>query len=234
VARALPPLSLRGVARLAAVATLAVGLGGCGFTPLYGSGGDGLASVNVNQELTRVYIARIGGVYGQDMRVALQTAFSGAGPEKPDAYSLNVSPNINSESIDIHPDNTSGRNRITASAQWTLYTVEEHPRQLASGSAATIDGYTNTYEQYFAQTMNAETAQVRVAQNLALAVRQQVAIWFRTHARPVVRTSDDAPSYADPVAMPNSDNTVPSHKAGADGFPSMAIGRDAPNPDGDE
>jgi len=188
----------------------------------------------VNQELTRVYVARIGGVYGQDMRLALQAAFSGAGPEKPNGYTLQVSPSFNSESIDIHPDNTSGRNRVTAGAQWTLYTVEEHPHLVATGSAATIDGYENTYEQYFAQTMNAETVQVRVAQTLADAVHQQVAIWFRTHAKPVEQTEDNTPRYADPVAMPNSDNTVPSHKAGADGFPSMAIGRDAPNPDSDD
>ncbi|GBQ71543.1 hypothetical protein AA103196_2805 [Ameyamaea chiangmaiensis NBRC 103196] len=211
-----------------------LGLGGCGFTPLYGNGSGpaGIAGVgNVSAELERVYVARIGGVYGEQVRLALQADMSGAGPEHPDGYTLSVLPNVSEESIDIHPDNTSGRQRITASAHWKLYTVEQYPKLLAEGAASTMDGYENTYEQYFAQTMNGETARGRVAKTLADAVTQQVSIWFRTHARPVTEADDHTPTYADPTAMPNSSNTIPTHKAGADGFPSMAIGRETPNAD---
>ncbi|MBS1050533.1 LPS assembly lipoprotein LptE [Gluconobacter japonicus] len=196
-------------------------LGGCGFTPLYGKLSP---TTDVSTELSQVYVANIQGRYGQQLRLALQKNLSGAGPENPQRYTLRVNSGANTEAIDIHQDNTSGRNRVTGSAHWQLFTVEQSPQLLTQGDVNTLDGYNTTFEQYFAQTLNDETAKGRVAQTLAQNLTQQLAIWFRSHNTPSKNTQEDLPRYINTDRMP-SDNGTSTEKVGADGFPASATGR---------
>lgn len=205
-------------------------LGGCGFQPLYGEREDG---PQITEELKRVYVANIPERMGQQVRLALQQNMAGDGPEDPDGYRLVVQPSIGWESLDIHSDNTSGRVRMNAHAHWALFSVEQFPKLLAQGDASALDGYTATYEQYFAQTLNAETATGRVAKTLADQVTQQVATWFRTQATPAQkRTQGPKAFYPMPNAIPNSEKDAPMEQEGDDAIPDMATGRGAPSPTG--
>ncbi|GBR53559.1 hypothetical protein AA106555_1344 [Neokomagataea thailandica NBRC 106555] len=207
--------------RLSVGISLVCTLAGCGFTPLYGGGKNGQA---VSPELAQVYVANIGGRYGQLLRLALQKDLTGSGSETPQLYTLQVSSGLAEEAVDIHQDNTSGRIRGNANAHWRLYTVATVPELLAEGNTRTMDGYNTLYEQYFAQTLNEETLQARVAETLAQSVKQQLAIWFRTHHAPGAGQSAELPRYINTDAMPD-DNGTPTETTGADGFPASATGR---------
>lgn len=213
---------------VAPLVALPVVLSGCGFQPLYGENGKN--NVDVNSELKEIYVANIPERTGQQLRLALQQQMAADGPEDPHKYTLIVMPSFNAEAIDIHSDNTSGRTRITGHAHWQLLTVEQNPKLLAQGDTTTMDGYTNTYEQYFAQTLNNETAMGRVAQTLGEQITQQVSTWFRTQAAPAV-SRDQGPKafYPIPTAMPESDKEVPMEQEGADAIPDMATGRGGPS-----
>nr|WP_050801473.1 hypothetical protein [Gluconobacter morbifer] len=195
---------------------------GCGFTPLYGKLG---SKSDVSSELAQVYVANITGRYGQELRLALQKDLAGSGPENPQRYVLHVSSAANEEAVDIHEDNTSGRTRSTGVAHWQLFTVAPSPQLVAQGDATTLDGFNTTFEQYFAQTLNDESLQGRVAQTLAQNVTQQVAIWFRTHNTPEKASDEDLPRYINTDAMPDDTGTSPTDRAGVDGFPASATGR---------
>lgn len=208
---------------------LPAALSGCGFRPLYGTQGEA-GEKAPEDELRRVFVANIPDRTGQLVRLALQERMAGAGPETPDGYTLNVSPGVGEEYIDIHGDNTSGRIRVNAHAHWSLYTVAQEPVLLASGDATTMDGYTATFEQYFAQSLNRETVNARVAQTLAEQITQQVSIWFRTRTKaPIKRDEGPKAYYPAPSVIPDSERMAPMDPEGADAIPNMATGRDAPN-----
>ncbi|NHN84954.1 hypothetical protein GOB93_09905 [Acetobacter musti] len=201
---------------------------GCGFRPLYE---DTAKHAGVSETLKRIYVASIPNRYGQLVRLALQQDMAGAGPEDPDGYTLYVSPSMSNEAVDIHADNTSGRNRVVGRAHWRLFTVGRYPKLLAEGDATTMDGMNGTFEQYFAQSLNTETLQTRVAETLAETVTQQVAIWFETKA-PTTKSRKRAPTYYPiPNGIPNSSQEQPVERAGEDGLPAMATGRLDPDSD---
>ncbi|MDE7548811.1 hypothetical protein PY793_12565 [Acetobacter fabarum] len=212
-------------AALATTALMAAPLlvSGCGFKPLYG---EEKGAVDVPAELKDVYVANIPQRFGQQVRLALQAQMAGDGPEDPHKYKLVVQPSISGEAIDIHGDNTSGRTRMQATAQWQLLTIEQNPRLITQGYAQALDGYTNTYEQYFAQTLNMENTIGRIAQTLGEQITQQVATWFKTHATPAdVQDNQPKTLYPSPNLIPDSDQGTPMEQEGPDAIPNMATGR---------
>ncbi|MFT8675054.1 MAG: LPS assembly lipoprotein LptE [Acetobacter sp.] len=209
------------------VLALLVPLAGCGFKPLYGTQ-DGQADITA--EMAQIYVANINERSGQQLRLALQAELEQGAAEDPHKYTLVVQPSFGGEAVDIHSDNTSGRTRITGHAHWQLFTVDINPRLLAQGDTSALDGYTGTYEQYFAQTLNAETAIGRLAHTLAHQVAQQVAIWFRTRATPA-STRDRGPRAMYPAggAISQSEKQGPMEQEGEDAVPDMATGRSTPD-----
>ncbi|MDN6714351.1 MAG: hypothetical protein L0L41_07020, partial [Acetobacter sp.] len=201
-------------ATLAATALMAAPLllSGCGFKPLYG---EEKGAVDVTAELKDIYVANIPQRFGQQIRLALQSQMAGDGPEDPRKYKLVVQPTISGEAIDIHGDNTTGRTRMLATAHWQLLTIEQTPQLITQGYAQTLDGYTNTYEQYFAQTLNMESTMGRSAQALGEQITQQVATWFKTHATPA-DVPDNQPKalYPSPNLIPDSDQGNPIEQEG--------------------
>ncbi|CEF53643.1 hypothetical protein [Acetobacter ghanensis] len=219
--------SLFSLCKAALAATALMGapllLSGCGFKPLYGEEKGG---VDITNELKDIYVANIPERFGQQLRLALQTRMASDGPEDPHKYKLVVAPTLSAEAIDIHGDNTTGRTRMLATARWQLLTIEPTPQVVTQGEAQTLDGYTTTYEQYFAQTLNMESTMDRVAQALGEQVTQQLATWFKTQTAPA-STPDDRPRaiYPSPNLIPDSDQNEPMEKEGADAIPDMATGR---------
>jgi LPS-assembly lipoprotein len=198
-------------------------VGGCGFKPLYGEQ-DG--QTNISAEMKEIYVDNIPERLGQQVRLALQESMAQDGPEDPHKYRLQVSPQVSAEAIDIHNDNTTGRQRLVGRAHWVLFSVEATPRLLAQGDTTTMDGFTSTYEQYFALTLNSETAYGRVAQTLASQITQQVATWLRTGSNPLTQQPQGPKTYYPiPTAIPNSNNETPMDVGGDDAIPAMATGR---------
>lgn len=212
-------------ATLAATALMAAPLllSGCGFKPLYGEEKGG---VDTSSELKEVYVANIAERFGQQLRLALQAQMASDGPEDPHKYKLVVQPSLSAEAIDIHGDNTTGRTRMLATARWQLLTIEATPQVLAQGNTQTMDGYTTTYEQYFAMTMNMENTEGRIAQTLGGQITQQVATWFKTHAPPATLPENRPKTfYPSPNVIPEADQGAPMEQEGADAIPDMATGR---------
>lgn len=205
-------------------------LAGCGFHPLYKN----TASLDTNKEMKKIYVPVMSNRFGQQMRQYLQQNLAGAGPEDPKSYELDVSPSLSEEAIDIHYDNSSGRARMTGNAHWVLKTISADPVVLAQGDAQTMDGYNITFEQYFAQALNDEIAQGRVAQNLANEVTQQVAIWFKHNDAFQERAKTPQtpkPTYMLPSMAPGQGGNQ-TQSAGSDGMPAMATGRNTMIPVG--
>lgn len=197
-------------------------LSSCGFRPLYSEGG--ASNRSVRGEMSQIFVDRINNRGGQLLRLALQEDLGSDDSSIPQKYTLSVSRNVGIDAVDIHTDNTSGRMRANASAHWRLYTVADQPKLLAEGDASLLDGYTTTFQQYFAQSLNMEALDARISKNLAGQISEQLAAWFNSHVMPAKRNDPVLPKYFDPNAMP-SRNGQPMQKAGPDGFPAAATGR---------
>ncbi|QNT78106.1 LPS assembly lipoprotein LptE [Entomobacter blattae] len=222
-------------------------LSACGFQPLY----NGQKQHEVSAKLRDVYVSSIPERFGQQVRLSLQQNLAGSGPEDPHGYTLNVYPGISSEAIGINQDNTSGRTRSIGTARWELLTISNNPVKLAEGNATTIDGYTVTYEQNIAQTLNDETVKGRIAKNLADEITQQLATWFNLHETDLAKQEADAikakekataanqiettnkperPRYLISGMVPEGGSGSAYQEAGPDGLPAMATGRTSYNP----
>ena len=151
-------------------------LAACGFEPLYARGDGG---GNPGADLASVYVNNITGRYGQLVREGLQQRLDVPVSGSASLYTLDVSPGETAEGLAIQPDNSSTYSRVIGTASWTLKTVGIAPRTLATGSARTVDGYNNIDEQYFQSTISNDTAQSRIAANLADTIALQLASWFR-------------------------------------------------------
>jgi LPS-assembly lipoprotein len=214
--------------------SMVLSVAGCGFQPLYGAGGTSRTTgASIPDQLRQVYVASIPERYGQELREYLQQNLSGAHAEDPTGYTLRVNSYVMDEAVDIHSDNTTGRTRASAHAHWTLYTVAVAPVLVTQGDAQAVDGENESFEQYFAQNLNQATLSRRVADTIAERITQQLAVWFRTHAKPAQRVVAPQPIYIDPNVMPDSNNGIPRQSVGEDGMPGVAIGRSSPNPSGD-
>jgi LPS-assembly lipoprotein len=139
---------------LALAALLA--LGGCGFAPLYG-GGEG-----VQASLDEVKVAPIADRPGQQLRQAIEDEMQVAGNPTQQLYLLT-------------------RVRFIANATWRLSPIGQPGVALASGQASTEDALNVIDQQYFAQTLETNTVDGQVANEIAGQIVQQVSIYFKAH-----------------------------------------------------
>lgn len=157
-----------------------LGLGGCGFQPLYMPTASGKAGA-AERELSAINVPIIPDRPGQLLRQALQAKFandSGA----PKRYDLAVSYWISGEGISIQTDNSATRIRVLGYANWILTAQDPARTRLTEGSARTMDGLNIFNQQYFALDMENEVIQRRLAEQLADQVATQLALWFRQRA----------------------------------------------------
>lgn len=162
------------------LAALALGLGGCGFRPLYMPEGGGRSIAA--DELAAVYVPVMAERSGQLMRQALQQRIEGSGTGIAKKYELLTAPNITGEGIAIQRDNSTTRVRLNGSAPWILRRLDVAHTVMATGSARIVDGYNILNQQYFAADLESEAAVRRVADALADQVVMQVAIFLRRQA----------------------------------------------------
>ena len=221
----------------AAALLACLALAGCGFRPLHGDRPDA--------QLPEIFVATIPGRAGQLLRQELQQRLAGSSDSAPQDYTLRVAYALSNEAVDIHGDNTSGRNRIVGRATWTLSSVAPNPVTVTTGNVRSVDGFDTIDTQYFAATIASETTFGRVAGNLADSITTQVATWFAAHPagadaastasggsalspipkNPAPAAEQPASGFLGPQEVPGDNDQSPLQQIGPDGLPSDAIGR---------
>jgi LPS-assembly lipoprotein len=150
-------------------------LGGCGFAPLYG-GGDG-----VQARLDEVKIAPIPDRPGQQLRQAIETRMQVAGNPTQQLYMLTVNYGLGQQGVGVQADTATTRVRFVANATWTLSPIGQPDVALARGQASTEDALNIIDQQYFAQTLETNTVDGQVADEIAGQIVQQVSVYFKAH-----------------------------------------------------
>jgi LPS-assembly lipoprotein len=157
---------------------MALVLPGCGFHPVYATSDSGDSQAQVG--LGAVAVGLIPNRSGQLLRQALQARLdreSGL----PKKYDLSIGFSISGESISIQQDTTATRVRVIGRAAWTLTTRDATRATVTSGNARSVDGLNTFDQQYFAQDLETETVQRRIAEALADQITLQLAAYFVRH-----------------------------------------------------
>ncbi len=152
-------------------------LAGCGFTPLYGGSG----STSVASNLDTVNVQNIPERAGQMLRIALEQKFHAAGQPAVELYGLRVSYGIGVAGIGLQEDTSSTRSRFTATASWTLTPIGAPQKILATGLATTEDAINVIDQQYFAYTLETDTVNQQLANEISDQITAQVGTYFKSH-----------------------------------------------------
>jgi LPS-assembly lipoprotein len=169
--------SSRNLQALAVLAGLCA-LTACGFTPLYG---DNSSDANVEQKMDEVSVGIIPDRTGQLLRQSLQDQLEVAGAPTQQLYLLSVSYSIISQATGIQEDTSATRERFTASASWALAPIGNPFKPLAKGGASTEDALNIIDQQYFQITLETNTVNQQLANEIAAQISAQVAAYFKTH-----------------------------------------------------
>jgi LPS-assembly lipoprotein len=153
----------------------AVGLGGCGFQPLYGTSGEAGAVVD---RLAEVNVLLIPERTGQLLRQSLMTRLERGGAGAARRYDLSVQLRMSADPIAIQPDNSTSRVRLIGSANWLLTAKDAQRRTLASGTVREVDGYNIINQQFFAAELTSNAVQRRMVDALAEQITTQLALHF--------------------------------------------------------
>jgi LPS-assembly lipoprotein len=156
-----------------ALAAVALGLAGCGFTPLYGSPG-------VTQQLAAVEVATPPGRTGQLIREHLDDALARRGGTAPQ-YRMNLALSETRYPRGVRVDNVATRYEYVLTASYTL--------SPASGGAPVKQGVAQaqvTYDsadQPYASITAQQDAQDRAAAECARKIQMELAAWLATQGK---------------------------------------------------
>ncbi len=151
-------------------------LGGCGFRPLYGSGGE--ADAGVQARLAEVNVQLIPERSGQLLRQALQTRLERGRSAIARRYDLSVQYALSAESIGIQSDSSGSRVRLIGVASWALLAQDAQRTTLVSGSAREVDAVNVINQQFFAAELTSAAVQRRMVDAVAEQIATQLAVYF--------------------------------------------------------
>jgi LPS-assembly lipoprotein len=118
---------------------------------------------------------------GQLLRQELQARLDhGDGPAAK-RFNLAVSFGIDQQGLGVQLDSIMTRVRFVGHAAWTLTTLSAPRATVATGSARAIDGLNTFDAQYFAQDLETETVNRRIAGAVAEQITEDLARWFDRH-----------------------------------------------------
>jgi LPS-assembly lipoprotein len=117
---------------------------GCGFSPIYGSPGEG--GVSVSKALGTVVIANIPDRHGQILRNHLIDRMYASGRPAQPAATLNVSLRSTQTDLGIQKDATTARRQFNLWADYTLLGADG--KQLIKGTAHSVVSYSKLDAQY--------------------------------------------------------------------------------------
>lgn len=148
---------------LALLPLAAVCLAGCGFTPVYGSGGDG----------ARVSVDEIEGRTGHFLRQELVREIGNGVPGFPGESRLEVKLAESINRLAFAPDQAASRSDFIVSASFTLHGPND--TQSISGTVRDAVSF-NFADAAYADVAAQEAAQQRIATLLARSIRQKLVI----------------------------------------------------------
>ncbi len=168
-----------GVARRSFLVGGCLALAGCGFHPVYATRNGRLSPAQA--ELAAIDVALIPERSGQLLRQALQQRFDGPGLALAKRYTLAIGFGISGDAIAIQRDSTPSRVRELGVATWFLKRLDPSATLVSSGVAKSLDGLNIIDQQYFAQDLENEATQRRIANNVADQITLQLAVFFDRH-----------------------------------------------------
>lgn len=154
---------------ISALGGLAILMSGCGFRPLYKTGGGSDAAV-----LATVEVARIKDRIGQQLRNQLMAGLAPRGPAARLAYRLTVTLTESKVTLAIKKDETATRANLTINAQFTLVALNNPQFKDFRGSALSTNSY-NILTSDFATLSSKNDARNRALRTLAEEIRLRVA-----------------------------------------------------------
>ena len=149
----------------------AFALAACGFRPMYGPQPDAAVA-----GLETVSVGRIGERNGQLLRRNLEQRLGRGGV--PARYDLRVGLSYGVDLQGFERDGTPSRVRMTATANWFLYTAGTAPRLVAQGTDRAFDAYNLPDNQFFAADAARDAAERRLVDQLASDIVQRLAVRF--------------------------------------------------------
>jgi LPS-assembly lipoprotein len=166
--------SRRAIALLVACGALA----GCGFRPLYGTGGD---TAEFDEQLASVQITPISERIGQILANSLRDSFNPTGAKVPARYTLTVLLYTSTADYVIRKDGTASRELFAASGSFTM-TASGSSAPVLSGSVRINDSY-DVGESPYSVIVSNNDAQTRAAQEISTDIRTRVSAYFRRQAK---------------------------------------------------
>lgn len=175
-------LNLKGLARLAVVAGLSLGLSAC-FRPLYGptASGESLQTVLASIEVPELKWSDAQARVGHYLRSEIIYALNGSGSDTPKRYVLSLSLGQSLQTPIV--DTVTGRAQtatIIGNLTYTL-TTKDGAKPVTTGTATSYATY-ERFPQRFATVRAARDAEIRLAKALADQVKTRLAMELATRS----------------------------------------------------
>lgn len=168
-------------------------LGACGFHPLYSTSG---ADSNLREEMSQISISPLRDRQGQEIHNALIKTITPEGqPEKP-RFNLIVAYNVTETNAALATDETATRDVMRFNVMYRLY---EGPTVVTAGTFPEIFSY-NFLQEHYANVSAQSDIMSRVSDQIALEVRNRLAIYFTTAAEQKAKAAAAAAQAATPAA----------------------------------
>jgi LPS-assembly lipoprotein len=166
---------------LAACAAMAsLGLSGCGFQPLYGSGSTTASGSRLSEAMAATTVTPIPGRVGQKLRNELIFANTGGGVAPDSRYKLKIAirERVINQLVQITGDARGQVYQLEAS--YTLVSVSNN-EVIYQGTAISRAAY-NRYQEIFANVRARYDAENRAARTVAESIKSQLAAFLATSA----------------------------------------------------
>lgn len=170
--------SLKRPTSLAMPLALLIGLGACGFRPLYSE----RHNAGVTAELAATRIDLIADRTGQKLHNFLLDRFNPKGLAARPRYGLKVTVQTRRRELGIRKDETATRANLTLTARYTLRDWRTN-RSLYQGTSSSANSY-NILEADFATLAALNDATTRAARELSEKIKTRLSIFFSRARRP--------------------------------------------------
>lgn len=157
---------------------LLLGLGGCGFRPLYAPG----AMANgrdIGQELGSVRVALIPERNGQILRRALQQRLEDSRPGTPAVYELRTGIAVQADLQGYREDGVISRVRYVVSAEFAVVPLAEPSEVWLRGTARRFDAFNIPENQFFAADVSRDAMERRLMEGVAEDITRRLVLEFR-------------------------------------------------------
>lgn len=170
---------------------LPLALGACGFHPLYATN-PGSGDPALREELASISIDPLRDRQGQEIHNALIKTITPAGPPDHPRYHLLVAYSVQENQAALASDETATRDVMRFNILYRLY---EGPTIVTTGTFPQIFSY-NFLQEHYANVSAQEDIRERVSDQVALEVRNRLAIYFNTAAEARAKAAAEAAAKA--------------------------------------